>query len=229
MYFTYRKETAAGLKSEGWVKLPAFFAFCIIYFWLESTVFLVVQPGYSLHWTLNSISTYPTNKAHAALPSQGHLPYTVSPYALALNSIKVGNKHPRLTAPHSRKKAPELGRAAFRSWCAHSSQRCWAQRRLLPAQLLTIPRVLKGCSTTVSHFHWSNWHRNRFTSCRLLLSQPLSEKSRLKYSISFARKLVERQQTFQLFPYSAVWFSSVLKGWGFFKATRRGEMVVRRK
>lgn len=73
-------------------------------------------------------------------------------YTLAFNSIKVYNQQPSITSPHSGKKITELSRAVFRVWCAYINQLCWAER-LIRLQLLTVSRVLMGCSTTISHFH----------------------------------------------------------------------------
>lgn len=100
-------------------------------------------------------------------------------YTLAFNSIKVYNKQPCITSPHSGKKITELRRAVFRRWCAYLNQLRWAEW-LIRLQFLTISRVLTGCSSTVFHFHYSNWHKNRLTLCHLLFSQPLSEKYRLE-------------------------------------------------
>lgn len=104
--------------------------------------------------------------------------------------------------------------------CAAAS----AEHPLL-VQLLALPRMLRGCSTTLFHLHWSYWHRSRFTPWHFLFSLPLSEKSRLRYHI--CQEIGRKAANFRLFPIFCSLVLVSFEGLGFFKATRRGEIKGR--
>lgn len=189
-------------------------------------VFLVVQPGYCLHWMLNSKSSNPTNKAHCALPPQCHLPYTLSLYPLALNSIKVGDKHPYLRAPHSWNKVPELTRQfsgtgvleqVISFFCSS-----WPSRGCSGAAAPLCSIFTEGIDTR------TDWCCATCCSHSLCLKNQRSSTTVLVLYL-ICQEIGRKAQTFQFFSCSAAWFSSVLKGWGSFKATRRGGTVIRRK
>lgn len=169
-------------------------------------VFFVVQPYYILPRTQESISGISRARHavyfhHKAISDARYL------YTLAFNSIKVYNKQPCITSPHSGKKITKLCRAVFQRWCMYLNQFCWAEWQIR-LQFLTISRVLMGYSHSVFHFHYSNWHKNRLILCHLLILLPLAEKD------SGVQDLIcwttgRKAAYLQLFLYSVLWLPSV--------------------
>lgn len=78
-----------------------------------------------LHSSLNiGVYTQVSRARHAVHFHHKAISDTRCLYTLAFNSIKVYNKQPCITSPHSGKKITKLRRAVFRRWCAYLNQLC---------------------------------------------------------------------------------------------------------